>query len=74
MAVKCPKCDEQVSRINGGEIAINVGLGKEPLNGIVFSCPRCRTVLGCQLAVAPARDKDDDDSKADQSQATSSLG
>lgn len=49
MLSSCPVCKGVVSHVNGDGVEINMGYDKKTWNGVLYKCPHCNTVLGCQI-------------------------
>jgi len=43
----CPACNTAVSNVNARTITANSGL--TTIKSIVFQCPKCQAILGCQV-------------------------
>ena len=52
---ECPHCSKPiVNRLPGREVTINVDI-RQPIAGIMYACPNCQKVLGCQNDPAALR-------------------
>ena len=52
---KCPKCNAIIANVNLEDMPIHVDY-QHAWEGIVFSCPRCLTILGIQIDPVALKD------------------